>query len=904
MRHDWTQRVISSSTSDMQSAVDPRSRVVCHQQVPVPQPQVNSLTRSSTRAADERLAVWTPNTTMAASMPSIPRGCVPNPQNTGEPTVNSDAWLDSLRRQNNAVQSMSQSTDRMMSLNHTGDGFQSLGTLGRHSVDACMTPSRSTLVGSDESFAVSEASCSRQSLTSRGSVSSSQNGRRDSSSSSKKRRVRFELQSPSVQSVPDQRQRSRARSDKGQTTVGEPAADPAADDHVEGRSTSRASGSIFSKFRRVVAGALFGHSKQKNNADSSSENVPSTSSGHLRASSFEDMTEMERLASVADRIASERLHSAVLHGRLPTSNGCRGASRSYGCPDPSLGDLDNIEAGLAGLSISSGITPQPEQLPNRKQQDLASWCGHGSSSVSEELCRLPSNACSSYVQFMPKSTTVPCSMGSASAIEPRNSCLKQSAFSSMGNMVVIECQCGGWPMTESEPVLPTTDSSTSSRMIGSQPGDVYSSENRLVQRCDHPYAEPSTALKSASQPTMLNSHGPMYQHSSVSAAPKQEVEFRRSTSDDASAVREKPEPPPKVFLRSSSTPYREGLLPTPAGVEDFRIRRQVAVAGHGAQNGPMKATVPVLQQLHTDNPDRNLTRLPPPPPPPRSFAAADVRGLSTESDTEAQRLTLQKLSALVDRELRANERLEMDADLVQAIHPLNPTSDSSIGVSNHVDSFKVVSSSACGRKPAAQSKDDVDAKLKSLGFDEAIWNIGLDEVLGGSALVAGDDDDEDSASTITDCSGSVETVTSTPRNRRRATSPIPRHDDRLQPSNDAVSGCGSAESIRSVDDPFSRLSKPSALGTGSSYSLPAISDVRETRPADGDPAHPRCSSTNIPLPRTCREDVIGRWRLPVAFSFNQLASGTPTAATSSPYNSKSSGIGSLFDSGSVPNSPL
>ena len=918
VRQDRTHRVISSSTSDMQS-VDCSSRVVSPQEVPVPYPQVQSLTRGSTRTADERLGVWASNTTMASSLPSIPRECASGAdacQSIPEVTVNTKGWLDYVHRKNN-VRSISQSADQMnaVPLTHAGDGLRSLGggsglgTLGRRGADGCTTPSRSTLVGSNESFAVTEVS-SRQSLNSGDSVSlqGRQNGRRDSS---KKRRVTFELQPPTVQRVPDQRLRSRSRSDKQQQRMADNqnrAADPAADDGVEGQPTSRASGSLFSKFRRVVVGgvgALFGLSKQKNSVDESSDTQP-VCNGHMPASSFDDMTEMERLATVADRIASERLHSAVLHGKLPTQNGYRGDSRSYGHRKPSSSDpeLENIEACLAGLSISSGRT-QPERLASRKQQDFASWCGHKSNSVSEELCRIPSNACSSYVQFMPKSMTVPCSIAGGSAVEPPSNCKKPSASSSMGNVLTIECQCGGRLLTESEPVLPTMDSSISSRMMVSERDGL---ENRSVRGNSHPYAEPSSAMKSASQPTILGGPSQLCQHSSVTALPKLNAELRRSASD-ASRVREKPQPPPKVFLRSSTTPFREGLLPTSAGVEDFRIRRQVGAAGHGSQNGPVKATVPFLKQLHNGNSDRpvyNATRLPPPPPSTRSFATAGVCGLSVESDTDAQRLTLQELSALVDRELQANARLEMNSDVVEPQQALNPTDEFVNRILNHVDSSaEVISSSTCSRKAGAavQSKNEVDAQLKSLGFDEGIWNIHLDEILGGSAvgdkkLGVSDDDEEDSASTLTD--GSVVTVTSTPISRRR-TSPIPSEDDRLQPSNDVVSECGSIESVHSVDDPFSVISKPSALGSSSSYSLPAISDVLET---EGDPAHPRCSSANIPVPHTCREDVRGRWRLPYAFSYNQLASGTTAAATCSPYNSKSSGIGSLFDSGSVPNSPL
>ena len=670
-----------------------------------------------------------------------------------------------------------------------------------------------------------------------------------------------------------------------------------ADDDAEGRTTSRASGSLFSKFRRVVVdgvGSLFGLSKQKNNVEELSSTHP-TCNGHMAASLFDDMSEMERLATVADRIASERLHSAVLHGKLPTQNGYQSGSRLHGCPKPSLSvtDMENVEASFAGLSISS-VRDQPQQLPSQKQQQLLSRRGNSSSSVSEELCRLPSSAFSSHVQFVPKSMTVPCSIGSTSDVEPPSSCRKPAASSSMGNVVLIQCQCGSRPMTESEPVLPTTNSSNTSRTVDSQlRGGAYNSDNRRMQANSQPYAEHSV-LKSAPQPTTLNtSQGQVWQHSSETAAAKQDVELHQSTSD-ASRVREKPQPPLKLCPRPSTTSFREGLLPTSVGVEDFRIRRQVGATNHGSQNGhgPMKATVPYLKQSNNGNymSRANTTRLQPTRPT-RSFAAADVCGLSTESDTEVHKLTLQELSALVDHELRANERLEMNSDVVETRQSLNPTAQCCTTVSNHVDSFGVIPSSTCSRKPAVQSKGDVDAQLKSLGFDEAIWNVDLDEILDGDKkLSVSDDEEEDSASTLTDCSGtgSVVTVTTMPENRL-STSPVRSGRDQLHLPNDtvdAISGCGSVESVHSVDDPFCRSSKLSTLGSSSSYSLPAISDVIGAMPVDGDPSHCRCCSTNIRLARTCREDVRGRWGLPVAFSFNQLASGTTAVAACSPYNSK------------------
>jgi len=914
MRQDSPHHVMSWSTSDVQAVVDPQSRGICPSQPAPPPPPVQewsqSLTRGSTRTADERSLMWPSSATMASSMPSIPRECGPGGdtcQTAAEPTTSTKEWLDALH---------SRSTDQMYALSFNPAGSPhspgaGLGLLGQHS--SC-TPSGSTLAGSDESFAVTEAS-SRHSLNSRYSFSSQ--NQRNYSSSSKKRHVRFDVQPTTVQGVPDQRQRSRSRSDKRQKTVGNQASGTdrsvTADDDVEGRTTPRASGSFLSKFRRVVdgVGALFGLAKQKNNVEE--PDAQPTCNGHMPASSFDDMTELERLATVADRVASERLHSAVLHGKLPTQNGYRSGCRAFSRSEPSFSDteLKNVEASFAGLNISS-VRAQPEHPATRQQQDLASWCGgNSSSSVSEELCRLPSNACSSYVQFVPKSMTVPCSIGSTSDVVPPSSGRKPSASSSMGNVVLIECQCGNWPTSESGPVLPTTNSS---RVTDTQRCGPYNRQNRCVLANFHPYAEPSSVLKSVPQPATLNSQGQMWQSSSVTDAAEQNVELRRSTSDTL-RVREKPQPPPKVLLRSSTTPFREGLIPTPAGVEDFRIRRQVGSTNHGPQSGPMKATVPFVKQpnspdTHMSHADATGMPLPPAPPPTRNFVSADICGLSTESDTEAQRLTLQELSALVDKELEANEQLEMSSDVVETRQPLDVTAVCSTSFSNQVDSFRVVSCSTCSRKPDVQSKDDVNAQLKSLGFDEAIWNLELDEILGGPPVgdrkLGVSDDEEDSASTLTDCSGSVVTLTTMQENRP-STSSFLSANDQLQPSNDVVdvaSGCGSVESVRSIDNPFSWSSKLSTLGSGSSYSLPAISDVLQPRPGDTDPAHSRCSSTNIPVTRTCREDVRGQWRLPVGYSFNRLTSGTTATAVRSPYNSKSSGIGSLIDSGSVPNSPV
>ena len=265
MRQYSPRRVISSLTSDVQSAADPCSPAVSPQQVPGSHaPPVNewsqSLTRGSTRTVEDRLGVWAPNTAIASSMPSIPRECAGGGpgtdtcQSANEQTISTKDWLDALHRKN--VQPVSRSTDQMhaaVSFNHSGGPpclatGSALGSLGLRGTDGFMTPSRSTLAGSDESFAVSEAATSRHSLNSRESLSS-QNGRSDSVSS-KKRRVRFELQQSSVQRAPDQRQRSRSRSDKGQRTLDGQAVGTArvstADDDVDGRTTARASGSLFS----------------------------------------------------------------------------------------------------------------------------------------------------------------------------------------------------------------------------------------------------------------------------------------------------------------------------------------------------------------------------------------------------------------------------------------------------------------------------------------------------------------------------------------------------------------------------------------------------------------------------------------------------------------------------------
>ena len=198
---DSPRRFISSSTSDVQSAavVDPRSHVICPPppppaQVAVPECAHSSLTRSSggaARSADERLAapVWTPvDSTMASSLPSIPRECAAN----AEPAVSTKDWLDSLHRKKNVVAAalpVSRSTDRMsygVSLNPAGGGG-----LARHSAAAAVggfsTPGRgSSLAGSNESFNTS----SRQSLTS------------VSSHDKKPRHVRFELQPTTIQRAP------------------------------------------------------------------------------------------------------------------------------------------------------------------------------------------------------------------------------------------------------------------------------------------------------------------------------------------------------------------------------------------------------------------------------------------------------------------------------------------------------------------------------------------------------------------------------------------------------------------------------------------------------------------------------------------------------------------------------
>ena len=752
--NSWTtHRAISSSTSDMQSAADPRV-VSPHysQQVPAATttPHIQSLTRGSTRLGGTEEGLGQPGVSgsssgpgaspMASSMPSIPRECNGAPAGSETVAINTRGWDDSLRRRNiNNVHSMSRSTDQMVAAS------SAMGAAGHE----WSTPSRSTLVGSSvESFTSANAATSSQQ-----SLDSTNSG---GSAASKKRRVRFELQPTSAatrQRDPDpQRQRARSRSDRQRrTTVGDQAP----------------SGSLFSKFRRVVVdgvGSLLGLSKK--NVDDDDDSVENCSqapvpghplqtaaacNGGHHYSSFEDMTEMERLATVADRIASRRLHSAVLHGKLPsTSNGYRGNPRrlyfSHAEPPTSASsdlELRNIEDCFAGLSISSGS----EQLPGRKQ-DFAPWCGRGSASVSEDLCRIPSNTCSSsYVQFMPKSMTVPCSMASNSStdsafsavVPPTTDCQKPStASSSMGNVVVIECQCGGQPMTESV-IFSTTDSSSASRSMVASPDDVYSSRNSFVRANSHPYAEPSAMVKSVSQPMTLNYR--CQDQTSVPAVPGQEVaELRRSTSDVAKVRSEKPPqpPPPKVLPpRSSTTGFCEGLLPTPviAGVEDFRIRRQVGwtnAKGHGSQHGPVKATVSFLKQQQFHNGvDSDRSMRPPPPPPPTRINSTGA-GLSTaKSDSDSRRLTLQEVSAMVDRELRANEHLEDINSHIDESQQRQPTTQPTNRVLHHApDSSRAVFSGAS--KPAAfQSKNDVDARLRSLGFDETIWNIPLEEILLG-----------------------------------------------------------------------------------------------------------------------------------------------------------------------------
>ena len=890
-------RFMSSSTSDVQSVSEPRSRVVCPPpQVPVRNSPVHeyahsSLTRGSARTADERLGVWACDTTIASSMPSIPRECAgPSgdiDQAAAEPPVTTKDWLDSLHRKKNVLP-ISKSTDQVFSVSLNPAGGSGLL---RHSAagDFSAPVSRSTLAGSDESFAIPDAS-SRQSLNSRDSVSSLD----------KKRHVRFELQPTTIQRAPASRQRSTSRSRKQQRHSGERASETdrarATDDDDEGQTGSRASTSLFSKFRRVVAdgvGSLFGLAKQKNNAEDLSDAQP-TCNGHLSASSFEDMTEMERLATVADRVASERLHSAVLHGKLPTENGCRSSYRSCAHPELLSSDveLENMEARFAGLSISSvgRRSRQTQRLPCQKQQDFASWCGDKSKSVSEELYRLPSNTCSSYVQFMPKPVTVPCSVVSrrVSDVEPSSNCRKPCASSSVDNVVAIECQCG--TMVASEPVLPTSNFSDASAVTHSQAGGAYSLDDF------YPSAEPSAVSKSASQPTTVSSLGPG-QRSSVTAGPKQNGVVDRSTSD-TSRVQQKPQPPPKVFRQSSTNSFREGLLPAAAGVDSFRIRRQVGTANHNVpQSGPMKATVPYLRQPYNVSMAGGVPLPVPPPPPTRIFTAADVGRPSTASDIETSGMTLQELSAIVDRELHENERLELNSNVDETLQPSSFPAEYTADILNNVDSSAV---STGGWKVAVQSKDDVDAQLKSMGFNDDIWNLQLDEVLGGKNTNVREDEEEeeDSASTLTDCS--VVTVTEMPADRR-SKSPSLSNCDQLQTPN----GCGSDESAhRSVDDSFSRSSKPSAQGSGSSHSLPVISDVLGVRQTDEEPDHPRCCSTNIPVSRTCGEDARERRRMPVAVSFNQLKSAAAAPTTCSPYNSNSSGIGSLFDSGSIPSSPL
>ena len=860
---DATQRAMSWSTSDVEGAPSAGFRDACQSQVPVPAPNApaqqwsSSLTRGSTLSpADDRLGVW------ASSLPSIPRECGTS-GDSHEPAISTRDWLDALHRGKGAFPA-SRSTDQMeaVCLNPAGYPY-SVGSLGRRP-----PPSRSTLAGSSESFA---SAVSRQSLTSRESVSS-----RSESAASKKRRVRFELQPPAptsaVQRVPDQRH-LRSRSDRRQKAAS-----------LEDAETRTSTGSLLSKFRRVVVdgvGSLFGLSKPKSNVDEAADVQP-TSNGHLSSNSFDNMSEMERLAVVADRVASERLHSAVLHGKLPASDsGTRGGQRLYGGRQPSS-ELDSMESVFAGVSISTA--KQPQHAPAAKPQDLASWCTNGSSSVSAELDRLPSNACSSYVQFLPKSETVPCSVGAAS----NAGCRKPSASSSMGNVVMIECHCGSGPVTGFEPLLPATNDA--SRVTNN-----HETAHHFGKSNCNPYAEPSSVL-SPSQTVTMNGQGHVG-HTSATAASKQEVEIRASTSN-ATVAKGKPQPPPKVSQRSSATSFREGLLPAgSSGVEDFRIRRQTGNTNHGSRCGPMKATVPFLRQPKDG---LSFDEIPAPPqrPPTRSFAdatAANCAALSSELDVEAApEMSLQELSALVDRELQANRRLE-----------LTPEADETVArCGTDVSTSRVVSSSVNSSwSPAVQSKDDVEAQLKSLGFDEDIWNLDLDGVLDGNSANASDDDDDDSASTLTDCSGSVVTVTATPPGSRRSNL---RENDQTA-SNDvvnAISGRGSVNSLRSVQN--GGPPKPLLLGSGSSHSLPLITDALGARSVGGDPAHPRCSSTNIPVPaRTCRDDARGGRRLPVAFSFNQLlSSGTTAAVVCSPYNSKSSGIGSMSDSGSMPSSPM
>ena len=948
-------RVLSSSSSNVQSAGNPQSNTVCSPPpVPGRDPPVQewgsqSLTRSSTRIADDRFSgIWPSNAPVASSMPSIPRECDPGGDTTcrpaAEPTVSTKDWLEALHSKKNVLPT-SQSTDRMfvVSLNPAG-GRQSLGSGGPglqgpfalRGAEGSTTPSHSTLAGSDDSFAVTETS-SRHSLNSHDSLSSQDcpNNRSDSSSS-KKRRVRFELQPTTVRGGSEHRQRSRSFRDRQRRTVGDQPSGTCGvttsdADNIESReaASQAAPGSLFSKFRRVVVdgvGALFGLSKQKNSDAENLSGAAPTCNGHAvpaGGSTFDDMTEMERLATVADRIASDRLHSAVLHGKLPTESGCRSGCRSQGRPEMSSSDaeLANVEARFAGLSIASPGPRQLEQLPRRNQHDFTSWCGRSSCSVSEELCRLPSNGCSnSYVQFMPKSMTVPnCSIGSTHDVQPSAGCKKPpSASSTMGNVVLIQCQCGG--MSESEPRLPTTNFSNTSSGTDSYRGGAKNSGNMPEEaNAINSHAEPPSILNAESQPANSTT-GLAWQESSVNTAARQDVELRRCTSD-ISRLREKPQPPPKKVLQPSTTCFREGLLPPPsaAGVEDFRIRRPVGTPIHTSQNGPLKASVPFFKQPNIGNSAvsgmSNANATSPQPLPTRNFAASAVCGLSTESDFEAQGMTLQELSALVDRELRENERMEMSSDYLETRQPLSSTAANCSGnISNHVDSSAVISSSTCGWKPAAvQSEDDVDAQLKSLGFDEAIWKLELDEFLVGekkNTTNATDDEEEDSASTLTDCSvGSVVTVTSTLlAGNERSTSPSPSESSSQLSSLtnvvDVVSGRVSMESLRSVDDPFSRSSKPSSITLGTSLSYPAISDVAKVWPAGGDPAHPRRSSTDIPVERICGEDVRVGWKLPGAFSFNQMTSATTAVAPCSPYNSKSSGIGSLVDSGSVPSSPL
>jgi len=237
---DSSHHSVSWSTSDVQTAAVQPSSLAS----PAARDHdwtYSSLTRGSTRTTDDRLGVWASNTTMTSSLPSLPQEYLPSrdaSQTAAEPSVSTKDWLDALHRTKNVLP-VHRSTDQVF-VNQTG-GHQSL-TGG----SGCSMPSRSTLAGSDESFAVTETS-SRQSLNS--TTSHDCRNSRSDVSSSKKRRVRFELQPPTtVQSAPAQRQRSRSRTNKQQRTSSNNRSSETdrvcSTDDFDGATASRTSGSL------------------------------------------------------------------------------------------------------------------------------------------------------------------------------------------------------------------------------------------------------------------------------------------------------------------------------------------------------------------------------------------------------------------------------------------------------------------------------------------------------------------------------------------------------------------------------------------------------------------------------------------------------------------------------------